>query len=123
MSTISPAQIHAIKASVDILDLASRYTELRRKARQEFHGPCPCCGGVKRFVVHAAGWWFCRDCHAQRGDAIELVRFAEIATIYVEPAIRHGRTEAGGGLRERREIGARGERGKKEEESGVEKSH
>jgi hypothetical protein len=75
---ISAPNLDHIKTSVDMLDLASRYTKLRRKTtRGEFHGPCPQCGGSKRFVVHTDGWWFCRDCHEKRGDAIELVRFVE----------------------------------------------
>jgi hypothetical protein len=75
---IAPAQLEQIKATVDIFELANRYTTLPKKeSRQERSGPCPHCKGHDRFHVHAAGWWFCRNCHQKRGDVIELVRFAE----------------------------------------------
>lgn len=45
----------------DLVQLASRYTTLRRKAAGEFCGPCPKCGGEDRFTVDARGW-FCRTC-------------------------------------------------------------
>lgn len=44
-----------------MLDLAGAYTQLHKEARDEFHGPCPFCGGAKRFVVRGSSW-FCRDC-------------------------------------------------------------
>ncbi len=76
--SIAPAQLEHIKATVDIFELANRYTTLLKKeSRQERSGPCPHCKGHDRFHVHADGWWFCRTCHEKRGDVIELVRFAE----------------------------------------------
>lgn len=45
----------------DMHQLADRYIELRRKATNEWEGPCPKCGGSDRFVVDANGW-FCRQC-------------------------------------------------------------
>ena len=45
----------------DMHQLADRYSELRRKAAQEWEGPCPKCQGHDRFVVDANGW-FCRQC-------------------------------------------------------------
>lgn len=77
MSAISATDIQHLKQSVDLLSLAERYTDLRKIARREWQGPCPRCGGTKRFHVHADGWWFCRDCHEQRGDVIEFVRFVD----------------------------------------------
>lgn len=44
----------------------------------ERHGSCPRCGGVDRFHVKRYGdrdWFFCRQCHEQRGDAIEYVKW------------------------------------------------
>lgn len=65
---------------IDICDVAARYTQLRRWARDEYAGPCPRCGGKDRFHVHAlGGWWFCRQCHEKRGDAIELVQWLGLA--------------------------------------------
>ena len=75
---ITPVELEQIKATVDIFELANRYTTLLKKeSRQERSRPCPHCKGHDRFHVHAAGWWFCRSCHEKRGDVIELVRFAE----------------------------------------------
>lgn len=61
--------------STDLVSLAGRYTTLRREAAKEMSGPCPKCGGVDRFHVKPDGW-FCRQCHPDFGDAIELVRWA-----------------------------------------------
>ncbi len=72
---IKTAQLDQIKANVDIVQLASEHTTLRKLAAREFAGPCPKCEGRDRFHVHADGWWFCRNCHEGRGDAIELVKF------------------------------------------------
>lgn len=47
--------------ATDLLELAGRYTQLRRKATGEYEGPCPKCGGHDRFTVDARGW-FCRTC-------------------------------------------------------------
>lgn len=57
---IDSATIERAK-QVNILDLVGKYTELQRESNNEYHGPCPFCGGSKRFVVKPDGW-FCRDC-------------------------------------------------------------
>lgn len=54
-------QLIATARATDLVQLAGRYSQLRRKATGEYEGPCPKCGGTKRFVVDAQGW-FCRDC-------------------------------------------------------------
>ncbi len=75
---ISKAQLDRLKASIDILEVAERYTTLRKASVHEWKGLCPRCPvGDDRFHVHADGWWFCRHCHKQRADVIDLVRFAE----------------------------------------------
>jgi hypothetical protein len=74
---MTPVQLEQIKASVDLLDLASHYTELKKIAACEYAGPCPQCAGKNRFHVHISGWWFCRKCHPKRSDAIGLVQFIE----------------------------------------------
>jgi DNA primase len=67
-----------IKSSVDMIDLASHYTPLRRESRREMSGPCPLCkDGKDCFHVHVDGWWFCRKCHPKRGDVIEFVQMHE----------------------------------------------
>lgn len=63
-----------LKKSVDLRELASRYTELRRESARELAGPCPKCGGNDRFHV-AADFFFCRQCHPKRGDVFELLQW------------------------------------------------
>lgn len=63
-----------LKNGVDLRDLVSRFVELRRESAQEFSGPCPKCGGRDR--LHVTEWWFfCRQCHTKRGDAIEFIQW------------------------------------------------
>ena len=45
---------------------------MRKETVNELAGPCPKCGGNDRFHCEA-DWFFCRQCHAKRGDAIEFV--------------------------------------------------
>lgn len=61
---------------INLIELAERYTELRKESSKEMSGACPKCGGSKRFHVTAA-WFFCRDCHPERGDAIEFLQWLE----------------------------------------------
>lgn len=68
-----------IKETVDLRDLADRYTTLRRESASELAGPCPKCGGADRFHVQR-GWFFCRQCHPKHGDAIELVQWMGLAS-------------------------------------------
>lgn len=64
----------AIKQHTNLIDLASQYTTLRREATSEWSGPCPRCGGDDRFHC-TTEWFFCRQCHPERGDAIEFIRW------------------------------------------------
>ncbi len=62
----------SVKQSVDLRELAARFTELRRASGdKELCGPCPKCGGNDRFHCQA-DWFSCRQCHPKRGDAIEF---------------------------------------------------
>lgn len=64
----------AVKAGVDIVELISADTELKKRGR-EFHGPCPlaCQGGEDRFIVWPeTQTFFCRIC-GSRGDAVEYI--------------------------------------------------
>lgn len=60
-----------LKRDVDLKALATNFTALKRKTALELAGPCPRCGGTDRFYVQA-GFFACRSCHPQRGDAIEF---------------------------------------------------
>jgi hypothetical protein len=68
--------IERIKDDHDLRAVVERYTLLKKWSRQEWAGPCPRCGGTDRFHVHASGWWKCYQCHPQRADVIEFVRWA-----------------------------------------------
>ena len=81
---VTDEQIARAKAA-DMLALAGRYTELKKIARAEYAGPCPKCGGEDRFHVHTGkGWWFCRQCHEKRGDAIDFTRWVGLAREFPE---------------------------------------
>ena len=65
----------ALKERTDLLALIGHDTILKRVASTdggEWAGPCRRCGGKDRFHCTAT-WWFCRQCHEKRGDAIEYV--------------------------------------------------
>jgi hypothetical protein len=65
----------ALNARFDIRELAAAHTTLRRKTRSgEMEGPCPRCGGHKRFYVNAT-YFACRDCHERKGDAIAFIEW------------------------------------------------
>lgn len=67
-----------IKEAVNLINLAGRYTTLRRESAAEMAGPCPKCAGDDRFHVRS-DWWACRQCHEKRGDAIEFVQWLGLA--------------------------------------------
>ena len=72
---VTQGQIQSAK-EVDILDLTEQHTQLRKISANEYEGPCPKCGGDDRFHVHRGkGWFFCRKCHLEKGDAIEFVQW------------------------------------------------
>jgi len=66
----------AIKEKADLLGLAERDTDLKKARGGEYAGPCPKCGGGDRFHVTAT-WFFCRQCHEKRGDAIEYLQWRD----------------------------------------------
>lgn len=68
-----------VNAATDLVELAGADSPLRRVSATEHAGPCPKCGGRDRFHV-TRGWWFCRQCHDRRGDAIEYLRWRDGAT-------------------------------------------
>ena len=64
---------------VSVADLVATRVELRLVAGGEYAGACPKCGGSDR--LHATEtWWFCRQCHPKRSDAIGLVRWLDGVT-------------------------------------------
>lgn len=60
----------------NVTELVASRVQLRRASSHEWEGPCPKCGGSDRLHV-TADWWFCRQCHQKRGDAIDWLRFAD----------------------------------------------
>ena len=69
-----------IKKNTNLIDLASRYTELRRESSKESSGACPKCGGDNRFHVKD-DMFFCRQCYDLHNnkphDAIAFVQWVE----------------------------------------------
>lgn len=63
-----------IKERASLIDIAAGVTQLQRESSLEFSGPCPKCGGDDRFHVRE-DWFFCRQCHPKRGDAIEFMQW------------------------------------------------
>lgn len=63
--TTEPSALASAR-QIDLLQLAERYTQLKRVASTgggEFAGPCPVCGGHDRFRVQPqARRWLCRHC-------------------------------------------------------------
>ena len=68
-ATIDTAKL---KETISLIDLAGRYVELRKATADEYHGPCPWCGGTDRFRVRA-DFFACRQC-GRTGDAINFVQ-------------------------------------------------
>ena len=68
--------IDNIKSTINLISLAEQRTALHRASAKEMAGPCPLCGGNDRFHC-AAEWFFCRQCHPERGDAIEFAAWVE----------------------------------------------
>jgi len=67
----------ALKSSVNLYDLASQNTQLKKVSNArggEWAGPCPKCGGDNRFHVQAT-MFMCRHCHVKWGDPIEYVQW------------------------------------------------
>jgi len=72
-----------IKEQVDLVALVGKDVHLRKVASTgggEYAGPCLKCGGEDRFHVSASGWWFCRQCHERRGDAIAYLMWRDGTT-------------------------------------------
>ena len=69
----------ALRSSIDLREIAGAHSELKRLTPAESAGACPKCGGDDRFHAQSE-WFFCRQCHEKRGDAIELVRWLGLAT-------------------------------------------
>ncbi len=59
----------ATAAQIDLVELAGQRVALTKIAAQEYAGACPRCAGYDRFHVTAT-WFFCRQCHVDRGDAL-----------------------------------------------------
>src|SRR5581483_167212 len=73
--------VQAVKARVDLVDLAARDVALRKVGR-ELHGPCPFCvcssrerrHQCDRFRINAdRTYWFCRHCTPTGGDVVAYV--------------------------------------------------
>ena len=66
--------VEEIKSRVDVRELVPNHGALHRESSKELSGPCPKCGGTDRFHCQSS-WFFCRQCHPERGDAIEFMKW------------------------------------------------
>ena len=72
-----PAEDIERARDANILEVAQRYTKLKRSTSVEWEGPCPVCGGKNRFASNdRKNTWNCRGCK-KGGDTISLVMRAE----------------------------------------------
>lgn len=75
--------VPALKARVELCELAGRYAALKPWGRSgELAGPCPqarCPADEDGFHVHPDGWWKCYSCHPKRADAIAWVLWMRLA--------------------------------------------
>lgn len=88
-TTTATVDTEQIKSAIDLRELVSSCTELHRESATEQAGPCPKCGGTDRLRV-AAAWWFCRQCHPKRADAIEFMTWLHGYTFREAAAILQG---------------------------------
>jgi hypothetical protein len=66
------AYITRLKDSIDMREVAGRFTTLYGK--HEMEGPCPQCGGSDRFHCDKVGW-FCRQCAPPKPAWRDVVEF------------------------------------------------
>lgn len=93
--------VSEIKKRIDLLDLVSRDTTLKRVASTgggEWAGACPFCGGRDRFRVQPErGLWWCRQCSGEHWqDAIAYVMRRD--GLDFRAAIRAAIAALGGGV-------------------------
>ena len=86
----------ALRSSIDLREIAGAHSELKRLTPAESAGACPKCGGDDRFHAQSE-WFFCRQCHEKRGDAIELVRWLGLASGFQDAVIWLDRWRGGAG--------------------------
>lgn len=77
---IAIEQIQALKAQLDLREIAAQFTDLR--GGREQYGPCPRCGGVDRFHVQQH-MFHCRQCFGPeiggRHDVFDFAQFVGLA--------------------------------------------
>jgi putative DNA primase/helicase len=89
-----PAEAVDRARQASILEVAKRYTALKRVAANEWVGPCPGCGGTDRFSINTRKQLFnCRGCGA-KGDVIALSMHAGGATFAQTVAALSGEAQA-----------------------------
>ena len=72
MSGFDPSIVERARA-VDILVLRAQHGLKLAKRAREYVGPCPHCGGSRRFAVNPSKAVFlCRQCNAGGSGAIDL---------------------------------------------------
>lgn len=64
--------VERIKQNNDLVEIAGRYTELRRNSAADMHGPCPLCGDGGHGFHVKQDWFVCYKCSAT-GDMIHFL--------------------------------------------------
>lgn len=75
--------------TINLISLAEKRTQLHKESAKEMAGPCPLCGGKDRFHC-TEEWFFCRQCHEERGDVIEFIQWTEKVSFAEAVAILSG---------------------------------
>lgn len=70
----------SIKKSINLIELISQYTPLKRSGKSAY-GPCPKCRGDDRLVAYPDRF-LCRICHPAYGDTIEFARWMHGLTFH-----------------------------------------
>jgi len=75
---VIPAHVIERARGADIMRVLERLgLNYKKVATHELAGPCPACGGNDRFRINPSkGTFFCRQCDAKGGGAIDLMRLA-----------------------------------------------
>lgn len=101
--TIGRIDTKQLNSQIDLIELASKYTELRGGSSEKY-GPCPKCGGDDRFHVHRDGWFMCRHCHEGRGGAIEFTMWLYGCDFITAVGILQGHVSAPAPARRKPEV-------------------
>ena len=82
-----PEQLIEQARRADLLELAGRYTELKKNAHHDWQGACPKCGHHENFHVFQKGdeWrWLCYGCSEKPADPIAFLQWVQPGLSFAE---------------------------------------